>query len=201
MNSLLKSTLNTRFLPYYSQRFIRSDVLYNLLPEDIKWLKDNNVTSVIDLRSDKEILKKQCTLENNIYFRYIHLPITGGDAIPDSEDAVIQSYIAMADSNMKAVLHTVLNAPQKVIFFCNAGKDRTGTVSALLLKTMGIDNNVIIDDYMQSKNNLSDMLSSFIAAAPDKNYSVIIPQRRYMEEFLSAPEILSFIGEFQWKEK
>ena len=55
MSSLLKSTRNTRALPTGTMRYIRSDVPTNLTDEEIQWLLDNNITTVIDLRSEEEV--------------------------------------------------------------------------------------------------------------------------------------------------
>lgn len=38
----------------------------------------------------------------------------------------------------------------KVFFYCSAGKDRTGLLAALILKTMGVDETDIIVDYARS---------------------------------------------------
>ncbi|MBT3275932.1 MAG: protein-tyrosine-phosphatase [Spirochaetales bacterium] len=42
------------------------------------------------------------------------------------------------------------NPEWPVLIHCNAGKDRTGVVAALLLKNIGISDNVIIEEYMKS---------------------------------------------------
>ena len=53
MSSLLKSTRNTRALPTGTMRYIRSDAPTNLTEEEIQWLLDNNITTVIDLGSEE----------------------------------------------------------------------------------------------------------------------------------------------------
>ena len=53
MGSLLRSTRNTRALPTGSLRYIRSDVPDNLTDTEIRWLLDNQITTVVDLRSMK----------------------------------------------------------------------------------------------------------------------------------------------------
>lgn len=53
MSSLLKSTRNTRALPTGTMHYIRSDAPTNLTEEEIQWLLDNNITAVIDLRSEE----------------------------------------------------------------------------------------------------------------------------------------------------
>ena len=56
MSSLLDSTLNTRALPIGSMRYIRSDYPGNLSNPEVKWLLENNITTIVDLREEKEYL-------------------------------------------------------------------------------------------------------------------------------------------------
>ena len=48
MASLFRSTLNTRLLPTGDMRFIRSDCPEKLTEEEIEWLRQNHVTTVVD---------------------------------------------------------------------------------------------------------------------------------------------------------
>lgn len=61
----------------------------------------------------------------------------------------------MIDDKMKNIINVIMNAESKVLYFCTVGKDRTGVVSALILKCLGFSDEIIIDDYMESKGNSS----------------------------------------------
>lgn len=63
MSSLLQSTKNTRVLPTGTNRYFRSDFPENLTNEEIRWLLNNNITTIIDLRSDEEIAKSHAVLK------------------------------------------------------------------------------------------------------------------------------------------
>ncbi len=117
-------------------------------------------------------------------FQYFCMPVTGGNAIPKSTDGVSKSYIKMVDEHMDKIIDTIMNAGTNVLFFCNAGKDRTGVVSAMILNKLGMDKDYIIKDYMESTENLKDMLEEYAKAFPEVDINVITPQERYMEEFL-----------------
>ncbi|MBQ5319466.1 MAG: tyrosine-protein phosphatase [Oscillospiraceae bacterium] len=183
MSSLLNSTINTRAILPNSLRYIRSDVPYKITESEIQWLIDNNITTVIDLREENERLQKKCHLIDNIAFNYVCMSVTGGNAIPPTTDDVSKSYIRMADSNMDKIIEEILSAETNVIYFCNAGKDRTGVVSAILLHKLGCSREYIVDDYMQSADNLKEMLEAFCEQHPDVK-EIITPQKRYMNEFL-----------------
>lgn len=183
MKSLLNSTMNTRAIISDSLKYIRSDVPNKITDEDIQFLVDNNIITVVDLRDENERLLKKCTLIDNNKFNYFCMPVTGGNTIPENADSVSKSYIRMADSNMNRIIETILSAETNVIYFCNAGKDRTGVVSAILLNKLGYDREYIIADYLKSAENLREMLEAFSVNNPSLK-EIITPERRYMDEFL-----------------
>lgn len=112
------------------------------------------------------------------------MPVTGGNMIPKTTDDVSDSYIKMADEQMDKIVDFILKAETNVLYFCNAGKDRTGIVSAILLHKMGMSEEYIINDYMKSKENLKSMLESYVKQFPDVDIEIITPHERYMREFL-----------------
>lgn len=186
MSSLLSSTLNTRALPTGTLRFIRSDAPVCPTREDVQWLMDHQITTLVDLRSAEEVLRKPSPLQHNPFFRYFHLPVTGGGDAPASREELHAVYRAMADEQMERIVDVILSAPAGVMYFCTAGKDRTGVVSAVLLRRLGVEDNVIVDDYMESKENLLEMLTAYAAKHPEAKLDVIVPQRENMERLLAA---------------
>ena len=93
-------------------------------------------------------------------------------------------YRQMVDEKMERIIDAIMNAESNVMYFCTAGKDRTGVVSAVILKRLGFRDEVIIDDYMQSKDNLMDMLLAYVGAHPEVDIKIIIPHRENMENLL-----------------
>ncbi len=178
------STRNTRPILQDSLRFIRSDVPAALTEDERQWLLDHDVTTLVDLRTPAERAQKPCPLEQDPTFCYHSLPVTGGNAVPPSPDKVTASYIAMADERMDAIIDTIMNAKTNVLYFCNAGKDRTGVVSAILLSKLGVGRQAIIEDYILSGSNLKDELRVFADRNPGIDLNVITPQAEYMHEFL-----------------
>ena len=163
MGSLLQSTRNTRALPTGTMRYIRSDAPENLTDKEVQWLLDNNIITIVDLRSEEEIVKKPCFLEGKAGFRY---------------------YQQMVDEKMEKIIDIIMNAESNVMYFCTAGKDRTGVVSAIILKRLGFSDEVIIEDYMKSKDNLMDMLTAYVSVHSEVDIEIIIPHRENMEQLL-----------------
>lgn len=186
MSSLLKSTRNTRAILEDSFRYIRSDVPSEITEEEIQWLLQNNITTVIDLRTLQESSQKPCPLSVRPEFHYMNIPVTGGNAIPGDPSYVSRSYLNMVDNRMIEIIQAIEHAPTNVLYFCNAGKDRTGVVSALLLLRMGKDEGEIITDYMVSGDNLREILFAFASANPQVDINVITPHESYIREFLIA---------------
>ena len=146
-----------RQIPYH--RYIRSDVPNNISKDEIDWLYKNNFTTIIDLRSDWEHEHESVPLEIDNRFIYHHKPVTIdglvdidniNGIVPKTVADVSKSYILMADKNMKNIINTILNAKTNVLYFCSAGKYRTGVVSAILMLIYKESRNSIIDDYMKS---------------------------------------------------
>lgn len=184
MSSIFRSTMNTRPLPLGGGRFLRSDVPLHLAENEIQWLLEQGITTLVDLRSDEEVARKPCPLQNREGFRYFHLPVTGGGDTPKSRAHLHETYRQMVDGQMDKILETILGAEGGVMYFCTAGKDRTGVVSALLLHRLGADEETIIADYMLSRDNLMDMLTAYAAEHPEVDLDIIVPRRENMERLL-----------------
>ena len=184
--SLLQSTLNTRALPTGDLRYIRSDYPGKLTDAEVCWLRQNSITTVIDLRERKEYERKACRLETEEGFTYYHLPVTGGGDTPESPEAVASVYLQMMDEQMDRIIDTILNAESGVLYFCSAGKDRTGVVSAVLLKKLGYDDRTIIDDYMETKENLMDFLTAYTKEHPEVDLRTIVPNEENIKKVLKT---------------
>ena len=186
MPSLLQSTFNTRPLPTGDMRFIRSDCPEKLTDEEVAWLRQNRITTVVDLREKKEYERKPCRLESEYGFTYYHMPVTGGGDTPGSPEEAAAVYLGMLDTQMDRIIQTILDAKSNVLYFCGAGKDRTGVVSAVLLKKLGFDDRTILDDYMKTKENLLDFLTGYVKAHPQVDINTILPNENHIRKVLDV---------------
>ena len=186
MSSLLNSTINTRTLPTGDMRYIRSDFPGNLSDEEVEWLLENSITTIVDLREEKEFTVKPCRLENEKGFVYYHMPVTGGGDAPNTPEAVAETYLGMLDEQMDKIINVIMNAESNVMYFCEAGKDRTGVVSAVILKKLGYNDQVIIDDYMETKDNLMGFLTAYVNEHPEIDINIIIPNEENIKKVLES---------------
>ena len=186
MGSILQTTLNTRALPTGDLRYIRSDCPGKLTDDEVKWLRKNDITTIVDLREEKEYKTRPCRLEKEDGFTYYHLSVTGGGDVPESPEAVAGTYLNMMDDQMNRIVDTIMSAAGNVMYFCNAGKDRTGVVSAIILKKLGYSDQVIIDDYMETKDNLMEFLTAYVNEHPEVDINIILPNEENIRKVLEA---------------
>lgn len=193
--SLLETTLNTRDLGSYQSalsgkrlnpwRILRSDIQNYPSENDLRLLKSHNILTIIDLRGEKDVLRKPNGFADKKDFTYIHLPINEGSGVPESVDKVSESYMAIAESrSMVSVFRTIASASGGVMFNCTAGKDRTGVVSAILLGLCGVAKEDIIYDYMLTKFCNQERFEQIHKNFPDIDMNIVIPHERYIIEFM-----------------
>ena len=194
--SLLETTLNTRDLGgtltkdgliINSNCIIRSD--YNsILPpsqNDINYLISNKISTIIDIRSYKEIKSTKNHFESLNNFKYFNYPIEEGSEIPKTIDDVPKSYMEIACSkNIKYILEKIANSENGVLFHCSAGKDRTGVLTSIIYMLCNVSEKEIIKDYMISKENLRNKFEQLKANNPNIDINIIIPKESYIITFM-----------------
>jgi protein-tyrosine phosphatase/predicted nucleotidyltransferase len=147
---------------------IRKGIIYRssalcLYKEDLRLnaiLERYNITSIIDLRADRELKECNYKKEQKSNFNIVHAPFdpwaqsvefqniynTGTNA-----EIAYQFFSLECKSSIKRVIETVLNSKGAVDIHCHAGKDRTGIVIALFHLLSGADENEIFLDYLASE--------------------------------------------------
>ena len=173
MIKLFESTQNTRPILPDSLRFIHSDVPTAVSEAEEQWLRAHDILTIIDLREPQERAQSPDACRK------------GGNDIPSSQAEVAASYIRMVDEQMERIIEAAMTEKSNVLYFCNAGKDRTEVVSAILLTRLGYDREYIVADYMKSAENLRGTLEAFVKNRPDVDLNVITPQPAYMQDFLT----------------
>lgn len=210
---LLSNTVNTRDLGGYPiecgkvstyKVFLRSDVPIQVSDDDIELLLSNNITTIVDLRSNDEVQSKPCALKSYNKFEYYHCKAHGDGYLPESVEAVSDSYFEMVDEQKTVlnIMRVFAKAKGGVLYHCTAGKDRTGVISALLLLLVGVCKTDILADYQISQAYLGSMLQQFCKSNENVDINIITPKTEYMEKFLdmfqqkynSVEEYFSQIG-------
>lgn len=151
------------------ERLLRGDNPAGLTGNDIQWLSDRAVTTIIDLRSTAEVNKTPDQLASISEFRYYHCPLLGGEEVPKMDVDVGRGYFKALDHNSRVrdVLGMIAEAPDGVLFHCTAGKDRTGMIAALLLSIAGVEREDILADYQVSEIYLAEIICQIKTFVPD----------------------------------
>ena len=194
MKSLLETTLNTRDLGGYrtkdgiytnSNILIRSDEPKQPSDRDIAYLLERHITTIIDLRGKSDIEKAPSFFAGKPDFHYHNVPIEEGSHVPESRQAVPDSYMKIADAaNIRQVFWHIAHAAGGVLFHCAAGKDRTGVVSAILLLLAEVGESDIVADYMLTKECNQKRFALFRQKYPDVDINIVIPSEEYIVSFL-----------------
>ena len=186
------------------ERLLRGDNPEHLTEEDIRWLLERDITTVVDLRSEVEAGSKADQLSKTNGFDYFNCPLLEADRMPNLEENVGAGYFRVLEGRERMVcaLKAVAAAPGGVLFHCTAGKDRTGLMAALLLGLVGVDRADILADYQVSETYLADVIRQIRVKVPDLSAFAGASKAEYLSDCLvqlektygSIPGYLQVIG-------
>ncbi|HEU0295389.1 MAG TPA: tyrosine-protein phosphatase [Anaerolineales bacterium] len=145
----------------------RSGALHKLTDADLHHLSALMLDRIIDFRAQHEKDQEPDRLPANAEIRVIGIPILDSSTQTwhDSRDEFVKNLksidpvLYMIRTNMelatrftpefKLFLHELLSASGRpVLFHCAAGKDRTGFAAAILLRILGVPQEVVMQDYL-----------------------------------------------------
>ena len=96
-----------------------------------------NIPTILNLRSGKDEQKFSCA--------YLHVPATDKIENYDTKNKNVKKWI---NSVVKQMLNDEVLFP--IFLHCTSGKDRTGVVIAVVLKALGVADEIIIQEYLLS---------------------------------------------------
>ena len=151
------------------ERLLRGDNPEGLTEEDLRWLLDRGITTVVDLRSEAEAGRKPDQLSDRPGFRYGGGPLLEAGRMPNLADGVAGGTLRGPEGTdrVAGALRAVAAAPGGVLFHCTAGKDRTGLMAALLLGLAGAERADLLADYQVSETYLADAIRQIRERVPD----------------------------------
>ena len=151
----------------------RSDALHRMTPADVGTVCVLEIATVIDLRAPDEVAHVGTGLIDDLGARYHNLPTRPAvltepvtDSPPASAAEHYFGYLAEGRTCFGGVVETFADpASFPAVFFCNAGKDRTGAVAAMVLGLLGVDDETVAADYARTQEVLDE-----IRAATSRDY-------------------------------
>lgn len=154
---------NTRWGKVY-----RSGKVSSLSEIDTIRMDHLNIKTIIDLRTQEEAVQSPIGYKKA---NVIHIPVSmgdlggtlkrieeerirKGDALLFMQDLYIQFVTENGKQFGKALEIFLDKENYPILFNCSLGKDRTGFLAALLLVTLGVSEDIIMQDYMTSNDHL-----------------------------------------------
>ncbi len=140
----------------------RSDALHRMTEADVARVRALGLASVVDLRAPDEVAHVGTGRIDELGATYHSLPtkpaVLGADASEGPPESAPERYLGyLAEGpGCFAGLATLLADPDAtpLVLFCNAGKDRTGVTSAMVLGLLGVPDETIAADYALTQDAL-----------------------------------------------
>jgi protein-tyrosine phosphatase len=159
-------------------RVYRSDSLHHLGAEDGPRLSAIGIRTAIDFRADDELDRIGIGRLGDLDIRHLHLP-TVDKAMhtvrppnweaPESAAAVYLIMMRTGGAAYAEALRTLAAAETlPAVFFCMAGKDRTGVFGAVLLGLLGVSEEDIVADYALTHEVVDVIHERGKAESPDR---------------------------------
>ena len=160
-----------------SGRVFRSDSLAHCNADDVEHLVEAlGIRTVIDLRRDLEVERSPVEALQAAGVRVEHRslidPAVPAISGPDVETTLTERYVSILESSGTQFVSVVRliadDANHPLVFQCAAGKDRTGLVAALVLETLGVDDETIVADYAKTAAAMEIIAARLMAQMPDR---------------------------------
>jgi protein tyrosine/serine phosphatase len=160
---------------------VRADNIRKLTDDGWRALADHGVQRIVDLRWPEELAEDQ---PRDVDIEVVHVSVLGEEydadyvkeldahlmKVDDVADHYAWSYVDFLEryrERFGQAFAAVAEADGTVVVHCMGGKDRTGIVSALLLRLAGVPLETIGEDYSVTAANLEPSTSQWIPAITD----------------------------------
>lgn len=158
------------------RRLFRADSVHRLTSADAaRVLEELGVRTLMDLRNELEIGAYGVGLLAEDGMTRTHLPITsrpreapavgGAAAAPSASrtpDDLLAVYLGMLEVSSDLIVAAVEALAKEdalpAVFFCTAGKDRTGVLSAVVLGAVGVRDQDLVEDYFLTRESIEQII-------------------------------------------
>lgn len=139
------------------RHLFRSDALHRLTHADVERVHALGVSTIIDFRTTFELEAAGRGGIELLDAQHLHLPTFDSTRPLLDDDEIVKTLVTAPDAYMSMLrngapayaraLRHVATSEDPVVFFCAAGKDRTGVFAALVLGLVGVADADIVADY------------------------------------------------------
>lgn len=164
-------------------------------------LKNLGIKTLIDLRTPSEI-GRQSPLQKG--FNVVHIPLATGDMVDILQgireekikcdtvyrmvERMNRTLIDKYTKEYRQIFDILLDKTNyPVVIHCSSGKGRTGIVSALVLAALGVNEDIIMEDYRLSNDYFNiPRASKYAYQLPTRSQEAITTLFSAREDFLNA---------------
>jgi protein-tyrosine phosphatase len=195
----------------------RSGQLAQLTDKDYEYLAEVGISAICDFRSEDERraaptnwrgpnqpdmlwLPRQpattatpasATTTRTLSARELVASGASGEEVAASMRAAYEQYIVVFAPSYGAVIRRILQDRGPTLYHCSAGKDRTGTFSALLLLMLGVPRETVFEDYLLTNDYIGTTeriaaTAKDLKATPEAARPLMVADRTYLEAALQA---------------
>ncbi len=161
-----------------SGRLFRADSVHLMTAEDCARARDElGLRTLLDLRNELEIDATGVGLLADGGLSRRHLPLTSRDraavdsavrpapSADRSPDRMVAEYLGILESSSDLIVGAVSalasDGALPAVFFCAAGKDRTGVLSAVVLGALGVRDEDVVADYVLTNDSITQIIERF----------------------------------------
>ena len=165
----------------------RSGNLHNLKNSSFDKFEKLKINKVIDLRTKQEITKDADHLPSYIIYKNYpafedksnemanakKLALKGKISKEDADKRMLKFYSDYVSENpdvIKTIITEILDSDEPILYHCTAGKDRTGMITALILKILKFDNSVIFEEYLLSNDLRKKVIDKRLSLANNLHF-------------------------------
>ncbi len=183
--------------------FFRADNLHRLTEDDQRMLLEAGVHTVIDLRHGNEVEAAPNVFAAHPDVRYLNIPVFR-QAPPSSQSVgtmpdlptVYRYMVDHCQAGFGEALAAVADAPEgAVLYHCTAGKDRTGILTALLLRLVGVSTADIVADYALTTEAMLRLRPLLMEQVLKNGGSVEDTERMLSSEPADMETLLNYLDE------
>lgn len=184
--------------------FIRAGNLDKLPIASQQYLLEYGIKTVVDIRDEWEAKHYPNPFQHSPMVAYQNVPLIG-DALSNDKSFQAESkkltqlsemynrYIEHCQPQILKIFTVLAQSKSGTIFHCHAGKDRTGIITALLLRVMGVAVNDIAQDYSLSRQEIDHLVAEWRQYAIENNRDLEQLERNVASDPQTIIDMLDFV--------
>jgi protein-tyrosine phosphatase len=172
----------------------RADAPLAATSDDRDVLAQLRVSTILDLREPHEVVREPNALQGHDGMTVHHVDIWHGvraapEPLADPWDlgALYEAALDLSAPAFASAIDHLGAAEGAALFHCTVGKDRTGLLAALVLETVGVPRQAIIEDYALTHDRIDSIRARLLAQSEARG----IRREDYVRVLGATPDVIT----------